>query len=70
MTKPTPGKSRDTLELYTMVVCTSAMQSEDALKKAFTRAAGVEVPASSPPVKKEPEKSPIVVWQQSVHGDG
>ncbi len=43
LAKPTPEKSADTLELHTMLVCTSAMQSSNNLKRALDRAAGLDV---------------------------
>ncbi|KAF0328113.1 hypothetical protein GQ607_004593 [Colletotrichum asianum] len=39
LAKPPVERSQDTLELYTMLVCTSAMVSEDNKRKAFQRAA-------------------------------
>ncbi|TEA22686.1 Protein MGA2 [Colletotrichum sidae] len=39
LAKPVHERSPDTLELYTMLVCTSAMQSEENKRKAFQRAA-------------------------------
>ncbi|OLN95286.1 Protein MGA2 [Colletotrichum chlorophyti] len=39
LAKPPAERSPDTLELYTMLVCTSAMQNEDNKRKAFQRAA-------------------------------
>lgn len=40
LSKPGVGRSPDTLELHTMLVCTSAMQDPDKLRRAFARAAG------------------------------
>ncbi|KUJ09195.1 uncharacterized protein LY89DRAFT_598700 [Mollisia scopiformis] len=37
--KPTPQRSPDTLELYTALVCTSAMQNPENMRRAFERAA-------------------------------
>ncbi|KAL0940698.1 ankyrin repeat protein [Colletotrichum truncatum] len=39
LAKPPAERSPDTLELYTMLVCTSAMQNDDNKRKAFQRAA-------------------------------
>lgn len=39
LAKPTPPKSPDMLELYTMLVCTSAMQDSVKMQRAFARAA-------------------------------
>lgn len=39
LSKPPPERSPDTLELYTMLVCTSAMQNPEYRRRAFTRAA-------------------------------
>lgn len=39
LAKPTPERSPDTLELYTTLVCTSAMQSAENRRHAFERAA-------------------------------
>jgi hypothetical protein len=47
LAKPTPERSQDTLELYTTLVCTSAMQNPENRRKAFERA------AASEPVKEE-----------------
>ncbi|KAG5985271.1 hypothetical protein E4U55_007373 [Claviceps digitariae] len=41
LTRPTPGRSPDTLELHVGLVCTSAMESGDLRKKALERAASV-----------------------------
>lgn len=40
LTKPTPSRSPDMLELHTMLVCTSAMQDTAKKQRAFARAAG------------------------------
>ena len=42
LAKPKPESSPDTLELHTMLVCTSAMQSPEKLNRAFAHAAGDE----------------------------
>ncbi|KAI9674855.1 MAG: hypothetical protein M1829_003595 [Trizodia sp. TS-e1964] len=42
LAKPPMEKASDTLELHTMLVCTSAMQKPDNLQRAFKRAAGIE----------------------------
>ncbi|KAG9246108.1 hypothetical protein BJ878DRAFT_312470 [Calycina marina] len=47
LAKPSFRRSPDTLELYTTLVCTSAMQKPDIKKRAFERAASGS-PASSP----------------------
>jgi hypothetical protein len=39
LSKPAAERSPDTLELYTTLVCTSAMQNPDFCRRAFTRAA-------------------------------
>jgi len=39
LAKPTPERSPDTLELYTSLVCTSAMQNPENKRRAFERAA-------------------------------
>ncbi|KAG6020513.1 hypothetical protein E4U41_002822 [Claviceps citrina] len=41
LTRPAPGRSPDTLELYVGLVCTSAMENGDLKKKALERAATV-----------------------------
>jgi hypothetical protein len=42
LAKPTPNRSPDTLELYTTLVCTSAMQNPENRRQAFERAAAPE----------------------------
>lgn len=42
LAKPSPERSPDTLELYTTLVCTSAMQNPENRRKAFERAAAPE----------------------------
>jgi hypothetical protein len=42
LAKPTPDRSPDTLELYTTLVCTSAMQNPENRRRAFERAANPE----------------------------
>ncbi|KAM3079079.1 SPT3 Dosage dependent suppressor of Ty-induced promoter mutations-like protein [Clarireedia jacksonii] len=42
LVKPTPERSPDTLELYTMLVCTSAMQNPENRRRALERAAAPE----------------------------
>ncbi|ESZ95701.1 hypothetical protein SBOR_3921 [Sclerotinia borealis F-4128] len=42
LVKPPPDRSPDTLELYTMLVCSSAMENPDILRKALERAAAPE----------------------------
>jgi hypothetical protein len=42
LAKPMPERSQDTLELYTTLVCTSAMQNPENRRKAFERAAAPE----------------------------
>jgi len=42
LAKPVPEKSPDTLELYTTLVCTSAMQNPENRRRAFERAASGE----------------------------
>ena len=44
--KPPPTSSADTLELHTMLVCTSAMQDPMKLRNAFLRAAGLLMPSN------------------------
>ncbi|KAH7370736.1 hypothetical protein BKA65DRAFT_522347 [Rhexocercosporidium sp. MPI-PUGE-AT-0058] len=46
LAKPTPPRSPDTLELYTSLVCTSAMQNPEARRRAFERAASGELPTT------------------------
>ncbi|KAH7413304.1 hypothetical protein BKA64DRAFT_692403 [Cadophora sp. MPI-SDFR-AT-0126] len=46
LAKPTPARSPDTLELYTSLVCTSAMQNPEARRRAFERAASGELPST------------------------
>ncbi|TGO17444.1 hypothetical protein BTUL_0017g00240 [Botrytis tulipae] len=46
LVKPPPERSPDTLELYTMLVCSSAMENPDVLRKALERAAAPEVSPS------------------------
>ncbi|KAH9217213.1 hypothetical protein DL95DRAFT_295711 [Leptodontidium sp. 2 PMI_412] len=46
LAKPTPARSPDTLELYTSLVCTSAMQNPEARRRAFERAASGELPTT------------------------
>ena len=53
LAKPPPTRSVDTLELYTMLVCTSAMQDPIKLQRALTRAATQNLPD----VKKEKRRS-------------
>jgi hypothetical protein len=49
LSKPTPERSPDTLELYTTLVCTSAMQNPENRRRAFERAAsGVMLKEESP----------------------
>ncbi|KAI9815778.1 MAG: hypothetical protein M1827_002174 [Pycnora praestabilis] len=43
LAKPPPPKSSDTLELHTMLVCTSAIQSAENMRRAFARAAGADL---------------------------
>lgn len=57
LAKPPPGKSPDTLELYTSLVCTSAMQNSELRKRAFERAAASTRTSMSP--KEEPKGSGI-----------
>ncbi|KAI9679188.1 MAG: hypothetical protein M1817_005207 [Caeruleum heppii] len=52
LAKPSPSESPDTLELHTMVVCTSAMQTPARLQRAFARAAG-----QLPPRKEDGRRS-------------
>ncbi|KAE9372055.1 hypothetical protein N431DRAFT_482923 [Stipitochalara longipes BDJ] len=42
LAKPTPNRSPETLELYTTLVCTSAMQNPENRRRAFERAAAPE----------------------------
>lgn len=44
LSKPPHEKSPDTLELYTTLVCTSAMQNPEFRRRAFTRAAAAHQP--------------------------
>ncbi|KAI9894821.1 MAG: hypothetical protein M1814_000040 [Vezdaea aestivalis] len=53
MVKPEHVKSRDVLELSTMVVCTSAMSEPEKLTRAFARAAGNETTPPLTPVKTD-----------------
>lgn len=46
LVKPPPERSPDTLELYTMLVCSSAIENPDILRKALERAAAPEVSSS------------------------
>ena len=46
LVKPSPSPSPDTLELETMLVCTSAMQDPMKLQKAFVKAANRSSPSS------------------------
>ncbi|CAD6505748.1 BgTH12-01235 [Blumeria graminis f. sp. triticale] len=55
LAKPTPQRSPDTLELYTSLVCTSAMQNQELRKRAFERAASSARTLISP--KEEPDGS-------------
>ncbi|TVY21090.1 Protein MGA2 [Lachnellula arida] len=50
LAKPTAERSPDTLELYTTLVCTSAMQNPENRRRAFERAAA---PAGSTPNEKQ-----------------
>jgi hypothetical protein len=43
LAKPTPNRSPDTLELYTTLVCTSAMQNPENRRRAFERTANPEL---------------------------
>jgi hypothetical protein len=43
LAKPTPERSPDTFELYTTLVCTSAMQNPENRRRALERAAGPEL---------------------------
>ncbi|KAJ8061804.1 hypothetical protein OCU04_009597 [Sclerotinia nivalis] len=42
LVKPSPERAPDTLELYTMLVCSSAMENPEILRKALERAAAPE----------------------------
>lgn len=55
LSKPTPERSPDTLELYTSLVCTSAMLNPELKKRAFERAAASSSHAPMSP-KEEPEE--------------
>ena len=55
LAKPAPEKSPDTLELYTSLVCTSAMQDQAKLAKALARARGEDV--SNPGSRKSSQGS-------------
>lgn len=46
LVKPSPERSPDTLELYTMLVCSSAMENPEILRKALERAAAPEISPS------------------------
>ena len=62
LAKPTPEKSPDTLELYTTLVCTSAMQNPEYRRKAFERAANpqsVEEEASPDSTEEDEENKPL-----------
>lgn len=48
LAKPPPARVPDMLELYTMLVCTSAMQDPLRMKRAFTRAAQGNVDVKKP----------------------
>ncbi|CAG8953965.1 hypothetical protein HYFRA_00009064 [Hymenoscyphus fraxineus] len=48
LSKPTPERSPDMLELYTTLVCTSAMMNPENKRRAFERAA-----QTPPPIKEE-----------------
>ncbi|KAI9742472.1 MAG: hypothetical protein M1818_004006 [Claussenomyces sp. TS43310] len=49
LANPAPERSPDTLELYTMLVCTSAMQNPEYRRRAFARAgAKAQTPCGSP----------------------
>jgi hypothetical protein len=53
LAKPIPTRSKDTLELYTMLVCTSAMRDPVKLRKALARAAM----SNGPNIRKEQRRS-------------
>ncbi|RKF59823.1 putative ankyrin repeat protein [Erysiphe neolycopersici] len=55
LSKPTPERSPDTLELHTSLVCTSAMLNPELKKRAFERAAASSSHAPISP-KEEPEE--------------
>ncbi|QSZ32766.1 hypothetical protein DSL72_002345 [Monilinia vaccinii-corymbosi] len=62
LVKPPPERSPDTLELYTMLVCSSAMEDPDILRKTLERAAAPEVSPSQPPDSgsdEEDDKNPL-----------
>jgi Ankyrin repeats (3 copies)/IPT/TIG domain len=48
LAKPAPERSPDTLELYTTLVCTSAMQNPENRRRAFERAAAASTPDEKP----------------------
>ncbi|KAE8449723.1 hypothetical protein EG329_007498 [Mollisiaceae sp. DMI_Dod_QoI] len=49
LSKPTPERSPDTFELYTSLVCTSAMQNPENRRRAFERAAAGIIPTKEEP---------------------
>lgn len=64
LAKPVVGRSPDTLELYTTLVCTSAMQNPENRRKAFERAAGpestkVETSAEETGAEEDEENKPL-----------
>ena len=57
LAKPEAGRSADMLELYTSLVCSSAMQDPKKLKRAFARARGEEVGPLSKTNSSSPDGS-------------
>ncbi|KAF4633255.1 hypothetical protein G7Y89_g4860 [Cudoniella acicularis] len=56
LSKPTPERSPDTLELYTSLVCTSAMQNPENRRRAFERAAAAPAVTEETPADNEAEE--------------
>jgi hypothetical protein len=55
LAKPTPERSPDTLELYTTLVCTSAMQNPEHRRRALARAAAKEFGREEAPAETADE---------------
>ncbi|MCJ1247797.1 hypothetical protein MMC30_005012 [Trapelia coarctata] len=67
LAKPPPAKAPDMLELYTMLVCTSAMQDPHKMKRAFARAAQGNVDVKKPESRRSSSGESTTVAEDEDH---
>jgi len=67
LAKPPPAKAPDMLELYTTLVCTSAMQDPHKMKRAFSRAARGNVDVKKPEPRRSSSGESTTVAEDEDH---